>query len=145
MAICLQLNKVDALPYKTVIDVLTGLTNCSIPDFVKLFHFLLQYTKAKALGTDTHGGNMLEQIKTILSKAVDAYHSLCTAGKWCVSNKSRRYFILVCWSWKKKGYSVNMCPQPKDQKKITPNMKKFQSKSKTVNEPIVEAVGRKSC
>ena len=37
VAVCLQLNKVGALTYETVIDVLTGLTNCSVPDFMKLF------------------------------------------------------------------------------------------------------------
>ena len=81
MAICLQLNEVDALPYKTVIDELTGLTNCSVPDFVKLFDFLFQQNKMKALNTDTHEGNTLGHIKTILNKAVVAYHSLCTADK----------------------------------------------------------------
>ena len=42
---------------------------------MKLFDFLLQQSKAKALYTDTHEGNILEQVKIILSKAVDAYHS----------------------------------------------------------------------
>ena len=49
---------------------------------MKLFDFLLKQAKANALDTDTHEGNALEQVKRILSKADDAYHSLCTAGKW---------------------------------------------------------------
>ena len=65
VAICLQLNEVDALPYETVIDVLTGLTNCSLPDFVKLFDFHLQQAKVKAIDTDTHEGNTPEQVKII--------------------------------------------------------------------------------
>ena len=52
MDVCLQLNEVGDLPYETVIDVLTGLTNCSVPDLVKLFDFLLQQAKMKALDTD---------------------------------------------------------------------------------------------
>ena len=64
-----------ALTYEMVIDVLTGLANCSIPDFVKLFDYLFQHAKVKALDTDTHEGNALEQIKAILSKDVDAYHT----------------------------------------------------------------------
>ena len=49
-----------ALPYETVIDVLMGLTNDSLPNFVKLHDFLLQQAKAKALDTDTHERNSLE-------------------------------------------------------------------------------------
>ena len=61
-----------ALTYETVIDVLTDLTNSSVPNFVKLFDFLIQQVKVKALDTDTHQGNTLEQVTVILSKAVDA-------------------------------------------------------------------------
>ena len=31
--------------------------------------------------------NTLEDIKNIMIKAVDAYHALCTAGKWIVNHK----------------------------------------------------------
>ena len=71
-----------------VIDVLTGLTYCSVPDFGKLFDFLLPQANVKTLDTDTHGGNKLEQVKAIVGKVVDAYHRLCTMGQWNVSNKS---------------------------------------------------------
>ena len=74
-----------ALPHETVIDVLTDLTDCSVPGFMKLFDFLFQYAKAYALNTDTHEGDVLQQVKTTLSNALDAYHSHCTAGKWHVN------------------------------------------------------------
>ena len=74
VAVFLWLNEVGALLYEIVIDVLTCLTNCSIPDFVKLFDFLLQQCKSKAFDTDTHERNTLEQVKIILSLAVDAHH-----------------------------------------------------------------------
>ena len=70
----------SSLPDETVIDVHTDLANSSVPDFVKLLDFLLQQAKAKALDTDTHEGSILEQDKNILSKAFDAYYSLCTVG-----------------------------------------------------------------
>ena len=60
-----------------------------------------------------------------MSKAVDAYHSLCTASKWHVSNESSGYFDVVCWNCEKEGCSVNTCPQPKYQKKIAANKMKF--------------------
>ena len=123
--LCLWLNEVSVLTYEIVVDVLTGLTNCSVPDIVKLFNFLLQQAKMKALDTVTHEGNTLEQIKVILSKAVDVCHSLCTADKWHVGNKSSRHFNVVCWNCEKEGCSVNKHPQQKDQKKIAANKKKF--------------------
>ena len=60
-----------------------------------------------------------------MSKVVDTYNSLCTAGTWHVSNKTSRHFNVVCWNFEKEGYSVNKCPQPKDQKNIAANKKKF--------------------
>ena len=36
---CLWLNEVGALHYETMIDVLIGLTNCLVSNFVKLFDF----------------------------------------------------------------------------------------------------------
>ena len=74
------------VPYETVIDVPTGLTNCSVPDFAKLFDFLLQQAMVKALDNDTHEGNMLQQVKAILSIAVDACHSLCKQASVILSS-----------------------------------------------------------
>ena len=125
MVVCLQLNEVGALPYKRLTDVLTGLTNWSVPDFVRLFNFLLQQAKMKALDTDAHAVNMLEQVKAILSKSVDAYNSLCTAGKWHVSNRCSGHFNVVCWNCENEGCSVNKCPQLKDQKLIATHKKTF--------------------
>ena len=68
-----------------MIDMLMGLTNYSLPDFVKLFNFLLQWAQPKDLDTGTHEWNTLEQVKTILRKAVDAIGSLCSANKWHIS------------------------------------------------------------
>ena len=54
VAVCLHVNEVHTLLYGKVIDVIRGLSNCSVPDFVMLFDFLWQQVKAKALDTDTH-------------------------------------------------------------------------------------------
>ena len=87
-----------------------SLINCSVHFFVKLFDFLWEQAKAKAIDTDTHKGNTLKWIDATLSEAVDAYHSLCTAGKWHVRNKSNGHFNIACWNCKKDGCSVNKCP-----------------------------------
>ena len=65
-----------ALPDETEIDVLTSLRNYSLPEFVKLFDFLLQQVKTKVLENDAHEDRTLEQVMIILSKAADAYYSL---------------------------------------------------------------------
>ena len=58
VAVCFWLKEVGALTYKMVVDVLTGLTNCSVPDFVMLFGFFLQQVKLSVLDTDTCEGNV---------------------------------------------------------------------------------------
>ena len=85
---CLQLNKVDALHYDMEIDVLTPQTNLSILDFVKLFYILLQQIKEKALDVDACEGRTLEQVKAIMTKAVDANHCVCTVSKWYINKKT---------------------------------------------------------
>ena len=45
VAMCIQLNEVGTLPYETVIEVLTGLTNFSVPVIKKLFDFILWQAK----------------------------------------------------------------------------------------------------
>ena len=41
-AVCVRLDKVGALPEETVINIMSGLTYYSVPEFTKLFDFLLQ-------------------------------------------------------------------------------------------------------
>ena len=36
-----------------------------------------------------------------VSKADDAYHSLCTAGKWHVNTKATGHFTVICWNFEK--------------------------------------------
>ena len=64
----------------------------NVPDSMKLFDFLLQQAIAIALKTVTYEVSTLEGFKIILSKAVDAYHSLCTAGKWHVKMDMQMLF-----------------------------------------------------
>ena len=124
-AVCSRLSEVNALPDETVVDVLTGLTNCSVPEFTKLFDYLLQGARVNALDMngDLTGDDTLTQIKNIMSKAVDAYHALCTAGKWFVH--SGRANVVICWNCGKEGHGCDDCKFPKNQEKIDENKKKF--------------------
>ena len=49
VAFCLLSNEVGVLPYESDIDVFTGLTNCSMPDFVKMFDFSCSKSRQKLL------------------------------------------------------------------------------------------------
>lgn len=125
-AVCTRLNEVGALPEETVVDVLEGLTNCSVPDFTKLFDFLLQAARVNALDLDeANKGDTLAQVKQIMAKAVDAYHALCTAGKWHVNHK--RVSVVVCWNCGEEGHRCEKCPKPKNQANIEAAKKKWQS------------------
>ena len=70
----------------------------------------------------------MTQIKMILSKAVGAYHSLCTAGKWHV-NHHNRVSLVVCWNCGEEGHVCGKCNMPKDQAKIDAALKKWQAVS----------------
>ena len=72
---CVWSSEVGSSTDETVIDVLTGVMNFSVPDFVNLFDFLLK-VKTKAHDIDAHEGRAHELFKIISIKAVDAYHSL---------------------------------------------------------------------
>ena len=108
VAVCSRLQEAKALPDETVVDVLTGLTLCSVPEFTKMFDFALQRKRMEALElADETEQDTLKEIKAIMSKAVDSYHSLCMAGKWFLANKST--FLVTCWNCGKKGHGAGNC------------------------------------
>jgi hypothetical protein len=130
-AVCTRLKEVNALPDETVVDILEGLTNCSVPEFTKLFDFLLQAARADALdlnNLDEESDDTLGQVKHILSKAVDSYHALCTAGKWHVNHK--RASLIVCWNCGEEGHRCEKCPKPTNQSNIDASKKKWQESNK---------------
>ena len=49
-AVCVCLDKVGALPEETVIDILSGLTHCSVPEFTTLFDFSLVECSSNGVG-----------------------------------------------------------------------------------------------
>ena len=76
-------------------------------------------------------GNTLEQIKIILAKAVDAYHALCTAGKWHVNHhKSSRVSLIICWNCGAEGHRCEACTEPVNKDAIAAAKKKWQASSR---------------
>ena len=113
---------------------MTGLMRCSVPEFTKLFDFLLQGARANALDIDgmSSQDDTLAQVKIILSKAVDAYHALCTAGKWHVNHhKSSRVSLLVCWNCGADGHRCETCTEPKNEANIQAAKKKWQASGRS--------------
>ena len=65
-SVCTRLNKVNALPDKTIVDVLDGLTNFLVPEFTKLFGFLLQSAIVNSLDLDeAKNSDTLAQVRKI--------------------------------------------------------------------------------
>jgi len=125
-AVCTRLKEVNALPDETVVDVLEGLTHCSVPEFTKLFDFLLQAARVDALDLDNATkGDTLSKVKEIMNKAVESYHALCTAGKWHVNNK--RASLVICWNCGAEGHRCEECTKPKNQANIDAAKKKWEA------------------
>ena len=128
VTVCTRLYEVGELPDETVIDILTGLTKCSVEQFRKIFDHLLQKEQLALLEHATHPKSTIDRVKEVLIKAVDTYNSLSTLSKWHTPCHQR---AAACWNWEKEGCNVNSCPQQKDQKRIAENRKKYlESKNK---------------
>mmetsp|Transcript_20915 Transcript_20915/g.45396 ORF Transcript_20915/g.45396 Transcript_20915/m.45396 type:complete len:118 (-) Transcript_20915:251-604(-) len=74
---------------------------------------------------DNTEGDTLTQVKEIMMKVVDAYHALCTSGKWHVNHK--RVSLIVCWNCGEEGYRCEDCTKAKNQSNIDAAKKKWQS------------------
>ena len=66
LAVCVRLNEVNTLPEETVVEIFMGLTRCSVPEFTKLFDFLLQGARVNALDIDgmSSQDDTLAQVKS---------------------------------------------------------------------------------
>jgi hypothetical protein len=54
LAVCSRLAEAKELPQKTPVDLLTGLTLCSVDEFKTLFEHKLQVAKAESLEGNHH-------------------------------------------------------------------------------------------
>ena len=118
LAVCICLNEVNALPEETVVDILTGLTRCSVPELTKLFGYLLQGARANLLDLDGMNSedDTLAQVKIILSKAVDAYHEVS---------------LLVCWNYGADDHCCKTCTKPKNKAIIQAAKKTWQASGRS--------------
>ena len=85
-AVCSRLDEVGELPKETPLDIIEGLTLCSVPQFADIFRWMLQAARAKGmLEGDAFSDDALKtkgtlaRVTAIPAKAVESYHALCTA------------------------------------------------------------------
>ena len=152
LVVCERLSEVDDLPKETPVDILTGLTLCSVEEFRTLFESFLQDAKKQALLTlyEPEKVNILNEIQLILSNALEAYCTLCQSGNWNVPKNHKLHFAgkrgderksNPCWNCGKLGCTPNTCKQPRDDAKIAENRRKYyegRGKGKDAGKKLVE-------
>ena len=88
-AVVRRLNEANALPEETVIDILTGLTLCSVEDFKRLFNSYLDDVKKASLASTfgrTKTQDTFGQVMFYLNNAAIHYRNLNMSNKWIVGN-----------------------------------------------------------
>ena len=103
-------------------DVLSGLSICTNKHFRDMFNHFKQNTKLdnlQILGTVPLDASPVEQIKTILDKAVDTYDKLCTAQIWNSMGKGgpcAAASVAVerkCWNCNGSDHQAKLVPRHK--------------------------------
>lgn len=147
LVVCNRLAEAKELPLETPIDIITGLTLCSVTDFKNLFEHMLQEEKMKALnGTKRNDQqSVMAEIRIILVKATEVYDSMNTSDLWNVPRNQRAHVFgttgdgkkrePTCWNCGAVGHTLDKCGQPRNDDKISENRRKYQEgkKSKSGN------------
>ncbi len=115
-------------------DILHGLTLCSVDEFKTLFEHKLQQSKALSLEENKHlsQAELLSEVRVLLSTAAQYYDSLNMSDKW---NLPRNQCVnvfgtpnnLQCWNCGKKGHGLNDCSEPRNEKRIAENREKWEA------------------
>jgi len=144
LAVVRRLNEANELPTETVVDVLTGLTLCSVDSFKKLFESYLQDVQKEYL-LSTFGRisnkDTLSQVMFYLNNAAIYYRNLNMSEAWAVGDSHGRLTNMIdeakgpsggsggsrgtCWNCGKPNCNVRICPEPKNEQRIAENMRKF--------------------
>jgi len=138
LAACNRLAEAKELPLETPIDIITGLTLCSVTDFKNLFEHMLQEEKMKALNGNkrTDQKSVMAEIRVILAKATEVYDSMSTSELWNVPRNQRAHVFgttgdgkkrePTCWNCGAVGHTLDKCAQPRNDDKISENRRRYQ-------------------
>lgn len=134
MAVCRWLYEAKELPVETPIDILTGLTICSVSEFKSLHEHCLQEQKWLALTQSTHPSvdDAFKQVISIITTAVQYYDSLNVSTCWNLPRNCVAVFGTphdkkenTCWNCGKAGCHPDRCPQPCNEQKIADARRKW--------------------
>ena len=135
LAVCSRLSEAKELPQETPLDILHGLTLCSVDEFKTLFEHQLQQMKAVSLEGNRHLSQvqLLSEVRILLSTAAQYYGSLNMSDKWNLPRNQHRVNVfgtpseLQCWNCGKKGHGLSDCTEPRNEKRIAENREKWEA------------------
>ncbi len=134
LAVCSRLAEAKELAQEMPVDLLTGLTLCSVDEFKTLFEHKLPVAKAESL----EGNHPLSQpeimgeVRILLASAAQYYNSLNMSDNWnLLQNQRLNVFGTLleaknsCWNCGKPDHSLNQCTQPQNEEWIAENRCKW--------------------
>jgi hypothetical protein len=124
VAITERLAKVSALPSECTIQLLEGLTKCSVTNFRQIFSHLLVSERLRQLRTLTtlHNSSCLGGIKKLCKEANNMFNALNVSKEWNIPQKHR---IDVCFNCGDPDHGIPKCAKPINQSRIDKAKSKF--------------------
>ncbi len=124
VAVADRLAKVSALPSECTIQLLEGLTKCSVAVFRQTFSHLLVGEHLRQLCTLTtlHNSSCLGGIKKLCKEAKDMFNVLKVSEEW---NIPQKHCIDTCFNCGDPDHGIPKCPKPIDQSQINRAKPKF--------------------
>jgi hypothetical protein len=124
-AVAERLAEAGALPRDTPLNLLTGFTKCSVPEFVGPFTLLLITERVKQLenSAEQHDNALcLKRVKALTLLESNSFHSLNVSGHWNIPTNRHhgmsQHGNVSCDNCRGNHY-VPDCPLPCDEVKIT--------------------------
>jgi hypothetical protein len=124
VAVAERLAKVSALPSECTIQLLEGLTKCSVTIFRQTFSHLLIGERLRQLCTLTtlHDSSHLGGIKKLCKEANNMFNALNVSKEWNIPPK---HCIDVCFNCSDPDHGIPKCPKPINQSRINRAKSKF--------------------
>ena len=132
LAVCGRLSEAKELPQETPVDILTGLTLCSVEQFTTLFAHKLQQMKALSLEGNKHlsQSEIMAEVRVLLSQAAQYYSSLNMSDYWNLPRNQRVNAVntpteIKCWNCGKSGHGLDKCKDARNEDRIAENRRKY--------------------
>jgi hypothetical protein len=132
--VCSCLAEAKELPQEMPVDLLMGLTLCSVDQLKTLFEHKLQVAKAESLEGihPLSQPEIMGEVCVLLASAAQYYSSLNMSGTWNLPLNQRQNVFGAplgaknsCWNCGKPDHSLDHCSQPLNEKRIAENHRKW--------------------